>query len=61
MSNTPTIVPSTPTREISTVDGPATDTHGEAQGSPLIARRKSCDADGTGLSHYILMDRQVPQ
>jgi len=25
----------------------------------VIALRKSCDADGTGLSHYVLMDRQV--
>lgn len=25
----------------------------------VIAVRKSCDADGTGLSHYVLMDRQV--
>ncbi|MBI3446144.1 MAG: modified peptide precursor CbpA [Magnetospirillum sp.] len=25
----------------------------------IIASRKSCDAEGTGLSHYILMDKQV--
>jgi modified peptide precursor CbpA len=25
----------------------------------VIASRKSCDAEGTGLSHYVLMDRQV--
>jgi len=24
----------------------------------VIASRKSCDASGTGLSHYILMDRK---
>ena len=24
----------------------------------VIARRKSCKADGTGLSHYILMDKK---
>lgn len=24
----------------------------------VIAYRKSCDAEGTGLSHYILMDRK---
>lgn len=24
----------------------------------IIARRQSCDADGVGLSHYILMDRK---
>jgi modified peptide precursor CbpA len=26
---------------------------------PIIAVRKSCDAEGTGLSHYVLMDKQV--
>ena len=25
----------------------------------MIAIRKTCDAEGTGLSHYVLMDRQV--
>jgi modified peptide precursor CbpA len=25
----------------------------------VIAIRKTCDAEGTGLSHYVLMDRQV--
>lgn len=25
----------------------------------VIARRRTCDAEGTGLSHYVLMDRQV--
>ena len=24
----------------------------------IIASRQSCDADGVGLSHYILMDRK---
>lgn len=24
----------------------------------VIAHRKACDAKGTGLSHYILMDRK---
>ena len=24
----------------------------------VIAQRKRCDADGVGLSHYILMDRK---
>jgi modified peptide precursor CbpA len=27
----------------------------------IIAVRKSCDAEGTGLSHYVLMDKQVKQ
>ncbi|BAE50598.1 hypothetical protein amb1794 [Paramagnetospirillum magneticum AMB-1] len=25
----------------------------------VIASRKTCDAEGTGLSHYVLMDKQV--
>ncbi|OGI18053.1 MAG: modified peptide precursor CbpA [Candidatus Melainabacteria bacterium RIFOXYA12_FULL_32_12] len=25
--------------------------------SKIIATRKSCSAEGTGLSHYILMDK----
>jgi modified peptide precursor CbpA len=25
----------------------------------VIAIRKTCDAQGTGLSHYVLMDKQV--
>ena len=29
-----------------------------AQQPAVIARRQSCDADGVGLSHYILMDRK---
>lgn len=27
----------------------------------IIAIRKTCDAEGTGLSHYVLMDKQVKQ
>ncbi|PKU23290.1 modified peptide precursor CbpA [Telmatospirillum siberiense] len=27
----------------------------------IIAVRKTCDAEGTGLSHYVLMDKQVKQ
>lgn len=27
----------------------------------IIAIRKSCDANGIGLSHYILMDRKPAQ
>lgn len=26
---------------------------------PVIAYRKTCQPKGTGLSHYILMDRKV--
>ncbi len=25
----------------------------------VIAIRKTCDAEGTGLSHYVLMDKEV--
>ena len=25
----------------------------------VIAVRKTCDAEGTGLSHYVLMDKHV--
>jgi modified peptide precursor CbpA len=25
----------------------------------VIAIRKACDAEGTGLSHYVLMDKQA--
>lgn len=27
----------------------------------VIATRRRCDAEGVGLSHYILMDRKVGQ
>lgn len=27
----------------------------------VIAIRKTCDAAGTGLSHYVLMDKQAKQ
>ena len=27
----------------------------------IIAIRKTCDAEGTGLSHYVLMDKQGKQ
>ena len=27
----------------------------------IIAIRKTCDATGTGLSHYVLMDKQTRQ
>jgi len=28
------------------------------KGQTIIARRRACKANGTGLSHYILMDRK---
>jgi modified peptide precursor CbpA len=27
----------------------------------VIATRRRCDAEGVGLSHYILMDRKIAQ
>lgn len=30
-----------------------------AERPPVIAVRKTCDATGTGLSHYVLMDKEV--
>ncbi|MBN2711607.1 MAG: modified peptide precursor CbpA [Planctomycetes bacterium] len=29
------------------------------QNPDIISVRKSCNADGTGLSHYILMDKKA--
>lgn len=29
--------------------------------APTIAVRKSCNPDGVGLSHYVLMDRKKPK
>ena len=29
------------------------------QAAPTIASRKSCNPDGIGLSHYVLMDKKV--
>jgi len=31
----------------------------KASKKDVIATRRSCDASGTGLSHYILMDRKA--
>lgn len=30
-----------------------------AERPQVIATRKTCDATGTGLSHYVLMDKEV--
>lgn len=30
-----------------------------AERPDVIAVRKTCDASGTGLSHYVLMDKEV--
>jgi len=40
-------------------DSTVSKTAGERPDQPaVIAVRKRCDADGVGLSHYILMDRK---
>ena len=43
---------------------PSTDRQTEVETPPsprpdIIALRKTCDAEGTGLSHYVLMDKEV--
>ena len=34
-------------------------THNTQQTAPTIAVRKSCNPDGIGLSHYVLMDKKA--
>ena len=36
-----------------------TQTAASAQPAPTIATRKSCNPDGIGLSHYVLMDKKA--
>jgi len=33
----------------------------EAEQTPILAERKGCDAQGAGLSHFILMEPQQQQ
>lgn len=33
--------------------------HAASAPAPTIAVRKSCNPDGIGLSHYVLMDRKA--
>lgn len=49
-----TIVPT----QDNTAQQPAAAPAAPAQQPAIIASRQSCDADGVGLSHYILMDRK---
>ncbi len=39
--------------------GKAKNTKKEKAKKDVIAYRKACDARGTGLSHYILMDKKA--
>ena len=43
----------------STVKAPQTTDNQAAPVAPTIAIRKSCNPDGIGLSHYVLMDRKA--
>lgn len=42
-----------------TVNAPQTTPSQAAPVAPTIAVRKSCNPDGIGLSHYVLMDRKA--
>lgn len=42
-----------------TVDTPKQISHPSEDRPDVIAIRKTCDAEGTGLSHYVLMDKEV--
>ncbi len=48
----------TPTPSTEQTRQPATS---GTQPAAVIATRQRCDADGVGLSHYILMDRKPAQ
>ncbi len=39
---------------------PKKDASPAAEQPAVIAHRKSCDPTGTGLSHYVLLDAEVP-
>ena len=38
---------------------PAASPSTAAPAAPVIATRKSCNPDGIGLSHYVLMDKKA--
>jgi modified peptide precursor CbpA len=51
--------PKTPTPKTPTTRRPQP-VNGHAVKTPdIIAIRKSCDAEGTGLSHFVLMDKEA--
>ncbi|WP_263768363.1 modified peptide precursor CbpA [Propionivibrio soli] len=41
------------------IQTPANAQPAKKESSPIIAVRKSCNPDGIGLSHYVLMDRKA--
>lgn len=44
---------------VTSTQTPQTNTAPAAPVAPSIAVRKSCNPDGIGLSHYVLMDRKA--
>ena len=48
------------TQNVQTQASTQTDAAAKAQPvAPTIASRKSCNPDGIGLSHYVLMDKKA--
>lgn len=48
------------TQNVQTPAATQTDTAAKTQpAAPTIASRKSCNPDGIGLSHYVLMDKKA--
>lgn len=45
--------------EKTTPETPETLSRTSQRSDRIIAYRKTCDAEGTGLSHYVLMDKQT--
>lgn len=57
MTQTPSAIPPAPTTPASAAS--AADGTAPPDAAPTIAVRKSCNPDGIGLSHYVLMDRKA--
>ena len=47
------------TKTVKTQQPTPTDAARTSAAAPTIAVRKSCNPDGIGLSHYVLMDRKA--
>lgn len=52
-NTTQTTIQATPAQQSAALPAQA------AAPAPIIASRKSCNPDGIGLSHYVLMDRKA--
>jgi len=60
MTQTPlAVLPATPATTTDGVAASSATPRGTAGAAPTIAVRKSCNPDGIGLSHYVLMDRKA--